>query len=222
MATEPEPNGRPTPGACRTGFRQWFWSFPFWFDLRFQGIDVLPDPIGFILVVRGAASFGRFHKRLENIMAIGLILAAVSVLDVYDPARQDIVSTDVGWLGAAIGIVMALLQSLLVWWMCEVVADFARRVHAPETVHSAEQRRLLFLAWQAAVAVVLAVGLVATDVPAGTALILALFFASVAVLGLLMELMMQTRQLCRGETPEYAPVLAPAPASAEAPAPARA
>lgn len=222
MATEPSSDPRPTPGACRTGFRQWFWSIPFWFDLRFEGVDVLPDPIGFILLVRGAASFGRFHRLLVNIMALGLILAVVSFLDVYDPARATLVSTDVGWLAAAVGIVMAFLQSLLVWWMCQVVADFARRVHAHETVHSAEQRRLLFLAWQAATAVVLGVGLVATNVPAGTALILALFFAGVAVLGLLMELMMQARQLCRGETPEYAPVLAPTPASADAPAPARA
>lgn len=221
MATEPQDTGRPTPSACKTGFRQWFWSFPFWFDLRFQGIDILPDPIGFLLVVRGAASFGRFHKSLENIMAIGLILALVSFLDVYDPARSTLVSTDVGWLSAAVGIVMAFLQSLLVWWMCLVVADFARRVHAHETVHSAEQRRLLFLAWQAASAVVLGVALAAPGIPAGTALILALFFAGVAVLGLLMELMMQARQLCRGETPEYAPVLAPTPASASAPAPAR-
>ncbi|HEX9816324.1 MAG TPA: hypothetical protein VGB18_05040 [Candidatus Thermoplasmatota archaeon] len=219
MATEPPTDGRPAPGGCRTGFRQWFWSIPFWFDLRIQGIDILPDPIGFILVVRGAASFGRFHKRLENIMALGLILATVSVLDVYDPARQNIVSTEVGWLASGVGIVMALLQSLLVWWMCQVVADFARRVHAPETAHSAEQRRLLFLAWQAAVAVVLGVGLIASDVPAGVALTLALFFAGVAVLGLLMELMMQARQLCRGETPAYAPVLAPVKSDTAAAAP---
>jgi hypothetical protein len=222
MADEASTDGRPTPGACRTGFRQWFWSLPFWFDLRFEGVDVLPDPIGFILLVRGAASFGRFHHRLERIMAVGLILAVVSVLDVYDPGNATLVSTEFGWLASAVGIVMAGLMSVTVWWMCEVVADFARRVHAFETVQSAEQRRLLFLAWQVSVVVVLTVGLITDGAPGLAVLTLALFFAGVAVLGLLMELMMQARQLCRGETPEYTPVAAPVPASTEAPAASRA
>lgn len=216
-----EPSDRPTPGACRTGFRQWFWSFPFWFDLRFQGIDVLPDPIGFFLVVRGAAAFGaRFHRRLGHITAISVILGAVSILDVYDPARPSVVATETGPLIAALGLVMAALQSLLVWWMCQVVADFARRLHAHETIRSAEQRRLLFLAWQVAVAVILAVGLVTRGAQGLPVMVLALFFAGVAVLGLLMELMMQARELCRGQVPEYVPVPAPVVADTAAAAPA--
>ena len=209
MAEEPNADGKPTPGACRTGFRQWFWAMPFLFDLRFNGVDLLPDPIGFILVARGAMSFGKFHRRLEHITGMALILAAISVLDVYDPGRSDILTTDVGYLAAAVGIAMSALVSILVWWMCQVVADFARRVHAFETVNAAEQRRLLFIAWQVCVAVILTVGLVAEDAEGMAVFALALFFAGVAVLGLLMELMMQARGLCRGETPEYTPVAAP-------------
>jgi hypothetical protein len=219
-ATTAPPAGRPSPNACSQGFRYWFWSLPFWFDLRIDGIDYLPDPLGFVLVARGAGAFGSFHRLLPSISGMAFLLAAVSILDVYDPSRTTFIPTEIGWFTGAVGLLLSVLQSILVWWMCQVVADFARRVHALETVEAAEQRRLVFVAWQVATAALLVVGMIVGSAPGGNVVLLGLLFMGVAALGILMELMMQAKTLCRGATPDFVPVAAPVASETRASAPA--
>lgn len=210
------PSGRPTPEACVAGFRLWFWGIPFWFDLPVFGFDALPDIIGFGFIVLGTSVFGRFHQLLPRIQLLAGILGALSILTVYRPAQ---LGAGYEALAVVVGIIFAAVHALLVWWMCQVVADFARRVHELDTVKSAELRRLLFVGYSVAVAVILALEYTNQTEDYGP-MILGILFASVAVLGLLMELMMQARQLCGGKQPEMVPVAAPDGAPMEARVPA--
>lgn len=211
-----EMSGRPTPNACRAAFRAWFWGIPFWFDLRFQGFDVLPDPVGFALIVLGAQGLARFHQLMPRIQLLALGLAVFSVLDVYTDPRVGPVGIPDAPIGLLVGLVMAAATALLAWWMCQVVADFARRLHAWDTIRSAETRRLVFVGWQAAIGVTILLG---ASAPGDfTFLVLGLFFAGIAVLGLLMELMLQARQFCGGREAEAVPAPEPKPAELAAPA----
>jgi len=187
-------------------------------------IDLLPDFIGYIPIVSAANGLLRVHPKARSVRNLGL---ALNLLAIPACVQWRVITSKVGNLTFfavplfPLDALVAILDLIMVWMLCGLVADLARQAGATRTEQSALSRRKLYVGLKllfvagSYVAVFAAPDLMVPAVIGG--LVLALVMVC-----LMMGLMSQAQRVC-SLSPVVAGVgAAAATESAAAPVPSRA
>lgn len=70
------------------GFNKIIIGFVFLFDFRLQGLDILPDFIGYILIFLGLQQIENLHDYFKNAKIFALILIFPSIFTIYENPGQ--------------------------------------------------------------------------------------------------------------------------------------
>ena len=110
------------------GFGSIFWGFLFMFDFRIQGVDILPNFIGYLFMYSGLGNLSSYSSEFGNAQKYSLPLAAISLLSIYqiqNPVGQ--VTIDPLSFGLyAVSIITTVLDLLLVYHLCRGIIDLAK------------------------------------------------------------------------------------------------
>ena len=91
-----------------SGFTKLLWGFVFLFDFRLNGIDILPDPIGYLLIFLGMTSLMVFFKEFINVRWIAFVLIFTSIPSVVQEQGIAINSSSGLQLGQGYFLVMII------------------------------------------------------------------------------------------------------------------
>ena len=97
------------------------------FDFRIQGVDILPNFIGYLLMYSGLGNLSSYSSEFSNARKYSIPLAALSLFSIYqvqNPVGQ--VTIDPLSLGLyAVGIITTILDLYLVYHLCLGIIDLA-------------------------------------------------------------------------------------------------
>jgi hypothetical protein len=189
-------------------FRQIGWAFVFLgisigpsFRLGNENfmIDLLPDFIGYLMIATAANRLISIHRRARGVRNLALLQTYLSIPTII---HYTVATSQSGNLTTwkvplwPLGIVPGFLQLVLVWMLCDLVADLARRAGDVTTEQQARVRRVVYIFF--AILLIGGVGLVL--VSPNRELIIGGAVAVVAVglilLGLMMGLMRRAERMC--------------------------
>jgi hypothetical protein len=212
MATRDAPTTTPTFPAG--AFRRIGWAFLFLGisigpSIR-QGdesflIDVLPDFIGYLMIATAANRLVPLHPRARGVRNLALLLTYLTIPTIIQytvvTSKSETITI---WLAPLwpLLILQALLQMVLVWMLCGLVADLARRAGDAATEKRARVRRVLVIFLQILVNGGLGFVLLSPSraLIAGAILALAI---GLALIAMMMDLMWRAERMCKG-CPEVA------------------
>src|SRR5262249_42441658 len=155
MATLNAP--RTTPAFPAGAFHQIGWAFLFLgisigpsFQLGHENflIDVLPDFIGYLMIATAATGSLPFPRRARGVRNLALLLTYLAVPSVI---RYTVVTSQSGnittWTAPLwpLTVAVGLLDLVLVWGLCGLVADLARRAGDEATEQKAQARRVAYV-----------------------------------------------------------------------------
>ncbi len=187
-----------------TAFAQLFWGFLLIIlSFEINEFDILPDAIGYLLVVLAARTLAAHHPRFGTAYVIAIPLFALSVLDLaFAGVEFSGVASSRGFSGLAIaasllvGLVVLVLQLVMVFNVCTAIAEMAvaRGLHG--LAEEARARWTLYLAMTIAgfVATAVAFGLYRSGGEGGAAALALLFFVFVLVVAVLFLKMLRRAQ----------------------------
>jgi hypothetical protein len=199
------------PGTRRTfpygTFRKIGWAFLFLgisigpsFRLGQENflIDLLPDFVGYLMIATAANRFVPFIRRARGVRNLALLLTYLSIPTVIQYTVVTSQSGDVTTWKAPLWpliIVQGLLELVLVWMLCGMVADLARRAGDYPTEQRAQTCRVVYLLLR----LLLTGGLVLAVMSTNRELIIGGAIAGVVVglmlIGLMLGLMRQAERL---------------------------
>src|SRR5262249_54509201 len=189
-----------------TGFARMFWAFLFlgisfrltWTLGRQQFmIDLLPDFIGYLLIAAGANRLLGLHAKARGIRNLAMVLTFLALPDAVQ-YRIDLGQSGnvTYWITPTLplAIITSILDIILVWKLCGLIADIARQVSVTRTEMCALVRRsyYLFLTLLGLVSLGLAFVAPALIIPA----VIVGVILGIAVMCLMMGLMRQAERLC--------------------------
>lgn len=176
-----------------SGFSLVFWGFLFMFDFRIQGLDILPNIVGYLLMYSGLANLSSYSSEFAAAKKYSVPLAVLSLFSLYQiqkPLGQ--LSFDPLTLGLTIiGLVTAVLDLLLVYHLCLGIVEMAKNQANDELQDLAERRWKYYLFYKVIFALWFPLGLVAPFLLAIG--FIPLFILSIAVLVLMMALMKKSQ-----------------------------
>jgi hypothetical protein len=208
------------PGTTRTfpagAFRQIGWAFLFLGmnvgpSVRLGQenflIDLLPDFVGYLMIATAANRLVPFERRARGVRNLALLLTYLSIPTII---QYTVVTSQSGnvttWKAPLwpLAIGLGLLELVLVWMLCGLVADLARRAGDATTERRAEACRVVY----ALLKILLTGGLALALTSPNRELIIGGAVAGVVVglvlLGLMMGLMRRAERMCEA-SPELAP-----------------
>jgi hypothetical protein len=196
-------------------FRQIGWAFLFLgisvgpsFRLGHESflIDVLPDFIGYLMIATAANRLVPLHRRARGVRNLALFLSYLTIPTII---QYTVVTSQSGnittWTAPLwpLTVAVGLLELVLVWGLCGLVADLARLAGDDVTEQKTQARRVAYVLFK----VLLTGGLVLVLVSPNRELIIGGAIAAVAVglllLGLMMGLMRRAERMCE-ERPRVA------------------
>jgi hypothetical protein len=196
-------------------FRQIGWSFLFLgisigpsFRLGHESflIDVLPDFIGYLMIATAANRLVPLHRQARGVRNLALFLSYLTIPTII---QYTVVTSQSGnittWKAPLwpLAIVSGLFELVLVWMLCGLVADLARRAGDEVTEQRARVSRVLYIFFK----IVLTGGFALVLVSPNRELIIGGAIAAVVIglvlLGLMMGLMWRAERMCE-ECPEVA------------------
>jgi hypothetical protein len=167
-------------------------------------IDVLPDFIGYLMIATAANRLVPLHRRARGVRNLALLLAYLTVPTIV---QYTVVTSQSGnittWKAPfwPLAIVLGILELVLVWMLCGLVADLARRAGDVTTEQRAQVRRAVYIFFK----LLLTGGVALVLMSPNPALIIGGAVAAVVVgltlLGLMMGLMRRAERMCE-EWPE--------------------
>jgi hypothetical protein len=194
-------------------FRRMGWAFLFLgisvgpsFRLGHENflIDVLPDFVGYLMIATAANRLVPLHHRARGVRNLALLLVYLSIPTVI---QYTVVTAQIGnvttWKAPLwpLTVVVGLFELVLVWRLCGLVADLARRVGDAGIEGQAQTRRVVYVLLK----ILLTGGLMFVLVSPSSELIIGGVIASLVVglllLGLMMGLMWRAERMC-AEWPE--------------------
>jgi hypothetical protein len=160
-------------------------------------IDLLPDFIGYIVFVWAANGLLGVHPRVGTVRNLAL---ALNFLAIPACVQWRVMTSKVGNVTYfmsplfPLDALVAVLDLIMVWTLCGMVADLARQAGATRTEHSALFRRKLYVGLR----LLMAAG--AFTVLANAELLVPAVIAGLVLglimIGLMMGLMSQAQQVC--------------------------
>lgn len=171
------------------GFGTIFWGFLFMFDFRIQGLDILPNIIGYLLMYSGLGNLSSYSSKFDSAKKYSVPLAVLSLFSIYQvqkPVGQ--LTFDPLSIGLSIvGIITTVLDLFLVYNLCLGIVDLAKNQSNDELQGLAQRRWKYYLYCKVLFTVWFALGLI-------TPFLLAIgfipmFILSIAILVLMMTLM---------------------------------
>jgi len=196
-------------------FRRMGWAFLFLaisigptvrLDREMFFIDALPDFVGYLMIATGANRLVPYCRRARGVRNLALLLAYLSI---PTTVQYMVVTSQSGNVGTwqtplwALAIVPGLLDLVLIWMLCGLVAGLARRAGDEAVEQRARVRRVVYVFLSA----LLTGGLVFVLTSPERDLIVPLVITGVVVglvlLGLMMGLMRRAERMVE-QSPESA------------------
>lgn len=135
----------------KEGFGKFFWGFLFiMFDFRIQGIDILPNVIGFILFAIGFQALSAHSQYFTKGKGFNFIMIILSTFSIYEqPAQGE--GVHVHPVGMLVGTASLLLTLVVVYHLLMGVKDMAHQQQRSNMENEASQNWTYFLVFQIAV-----------------------------------------------------------------------
>src|SRR6516162_4923791 len=114
-------------------------------------IDVLPDFIGYLMIATAANRLISLHRRARGVRNLALLLSYLTIPTII---QYTVVISQSGnittWYAPLwpLPIVSGLFELVLVWMLCGLVADLARRAGDETTERRARGRRVIYIFWK--------------------------------------------------------------------------
>lgn len=98
------------------------------FDFRIQGLDILPNFVGYLLMYSGLGSLSSYSSEFDNAKKWSIPLAVLSLFSLYQVQNTvEQVTINPLTLGFyAVGIITMVLDLLLVYHLCRGIIDLAK------------------------------------------------------------------------------------------------
>jgi hypothetical protein len=189
-----------------SGFARMFWAFLF-LGLSFRltltlgretfMIDLLPDFLGYLLIAAGAHRLLDLHPRARGIRNLAMLL---TFLALPDAVQYKIELSQAGnltyWITPTfpLSLVVGILDAVLVWKLCGLIANVARQAMVARTEQAALNRRVFYVVLK-----VITLGIVGLVFAAPLLIIPAAIVGvilGIIVMCLMMGLMRQAERLC--------------------------
>lgn len=169
----------------RSGFMFVFWGlFLVFLDFRINGLDLLPDFAGYILIAIGFNELTNYHSNFETARIFSIVLIVLSLFT--------LIKFDQG-PGFHFNPILSLIQTaymiidlLMIWFMCNGIAALATAKNNPSLVETAIFRRNLYFGL--ALAGMLVVVIAAISPPTGLILIIPFIIFLIVMLVLMLNL----------------------------------
>lgn len=138
------------------GFNKMYWGFLFFFDFRIQGVDILPDVIGYWLIYLGLKEIVSVNSHFIEARKYTVVLAILSIFDLYQiqvPIEQFNLNSIWG-IFMLMGIIIVLLDLLMVFHLCHGIAELAAEKSFGELENMALSRWKYYLYLRVGMAVI--------------------------------------------------------------------
>lgn len=170
----------------REGFNKFFWGFLFMmFDFRIQGIDILPDVVGFILFAMGFQALAEHSGYFVKAKTINLVMIVLSVFSIYEqPAQGE--GIHINPLSVVVGLVSFVLILVVVHYLFMGIRDMAVKRQRFDIEHDAAKRWTYFLVFQIASLLLIIMIFIP---PLFFLMVIVLFVAAIALMVTLMSFM---------------------------------
>ncbi|WP_163192259.1 hypothetical protein [Clostridium thermarum] len=135
------------------GFNKFYWGFLFiMIDFRLQGIDVLPDLIGYVFLAEGFHILSDFSQHFSKAGALNIVMLALSIFSIYEKPAQDggINYGIFGPLGILIGIVAVIIGIMSIYYMFCGIKSIAEKKEKQDIYHEANKRWVQYFLLQLA------------------------------------------------------------------------
>jgi hypothetical protein len=135
----------------RDGLMKFYFGFLFiMIDFKFQGIDVLPDIIGYILFAVGLSALALNSEYFNKAKPLNYVLIILSILSIYEKPTQGsgIQLGTFGIFGILLGVIGTILNLLVVYYIFMGIKDMA--VEHNDLRQEADQRWKQYLYLQIA------------------------------------------------------------------------
>ena len=122
------------------GFRKLLWGFMLiFFHIRINGFDLLPDVLGYIIVIIGLGMLASSSGKFETAKWIAIPLAVLSIFTIY------VVEGDTNNVFNLFGLLYGALQIMLVYFICMGIIDVSMKNNEQEMAELARSRWTLYL-----------------------------------------------------------------------------
>ncbi|HEY5586250.1 MAG TPA: hypothetical protein VIK78_17375 [Ruminiclostridium sp.] len=136
------------------GFSKLYWGFLFiMLDFKIQGVDILPDIIGYILFAVGLSMLAGNSMNFKKAGNFNIPMIIISIFSIYEKPAQGggIQFGPFGILGIPITIAILVLSLLVVYYIFMGIKDMAQIQGQSDIYEEADNRWRQFLLLQLAI-----------------------------------------------------------------------
>lgn len=134
-----------------SAFNKFYWGFFFiMIDFRLQGVDILPDIIGYCLFAAGLSILASSSSYFEKSKSLNIFMIVLSIFQIYERPAQGsgIHFGALGPFGFLIGIAAAILSLFVIYNLFMGIRDLAGEQAQINLSEEAEKRWTQYLVLQ--------------------------------------------------------------------------
>lgn len=170
----------------KDAFYKFSWGFLFiLFSFRLQGIDIMPDVIGYILFAIGFHRLAEQSEYFARVKILNVIMIFLSIFSIYEQPAQG-GGIHINPLGIVIGLVSTVLLIVIVYHLMMGIKDMAIKRERSDIEQEASQKWTYFLAFQIAT---LCTFVLIFIPPLFVVAVVGLFIASIVLIVVIMRFM---------------------------------
>jgi hypothetical protein len=127
----------------QNGLMKFYWGFMFiMIDFRLQGIDVLPDIIGYLLFAAGFGILMSNSEYFDKARTLNIRMIILSIFEIYEKPAQGggIQFGSLGIFGVLIGIAATVLGLMVVYNLFMGIKDMANQREQIDLSEEADKR----------------------------------------------------------------------------------
>ncbi|MDP4089549.1 MAG: hypothetical protein Q8930_09805 [Bacillota bacterium] len=142
------------------GFNSIALGFLFFIDFRLNGFDILPDIVGYILIIYGLRYLAEENQSFRLARSMAIPLTVTSVFDIYQ-AQQNANNVSFEFtLNILFTILTTILFILMVYNLCMGIGEKARNKEDFEMENLALRRWKIFITYQVLFLIMILLGIV--------------------------------------------------------------